>query len=263
MHTQAVVVNAGGRLTVALYTIRPVAPGEELTFDYASVTESEEEFKQAFCMCSTRCCRGSYLHYTGKAYMQVRVGVCARGGGGGGRYTGCVGLCGACGAPTPSAHALTSTRLGVTRARPCGHHATQVVEERHTFLDRQVVLLRACSEPLTDADRVGGTHACARDACARSCGVWRMYALQRLMAPPAAKQLCRPNCVCVAPRRRHSQARLDAAGLRASVLGRADLACNPRIPDWLMKWASLTLTFVEQERELLPQVCVYVCVCVC
>lgn len=68
---QAVVVSAGGRLTVALYTIRHVAPGEELTFDYASVTESEDEFKQAFCMCSTRQCRGSYLHYTGKAYMQV------------------------------------------------------------------------------------------------------------------------------------------------------------------------------------------------
>jgi SET domain-containing protein len=68
-------VSAGGRLTVALYTIRHVLPGEELTFDYASVTESEDEFKQAFCMCSSRSCRGSYLHYTGKAYMQVRQGT--------------------------------------------------------------------------------------------------------------------------------------------------------------------------------------------
>lgn len=69
---QAIVVSCGGKLTVALYTIRAVAPGEELTFDYSSVTESEEEFKQAFCMCSTRACRGSYLYYTGsKAYMQV------------------------------------------------------------------------------------------------------------------------------------------------------------------------------------------------
>eukprot|EP00883_Tetradesmus_obliquus_P002426 jgi/Sobl393_1/12606/SZX60780.1 len=68
---QAIVVSCGGKLTVALYTIRAVAPGEELTFDYSSVTESEEEFKQAFCMCSTRACRGSYLYYTGsKAYMQ-------------------------------------------------------------------------------------------------------------------------------------------------------------------------------------------------
>lgn len=67
-------MSAGGRLTVALYTIRHVLPGEELTFDYASVTESEDEFKQAFCMCSMRQCRGSYLHYTSKAYMQVSRG---------------------------------------------------------------------------------------------------------------------------------------------------------------------------------------------
>jgi hypothetical protein len=74
---QAIVVSCGGKLTVALYTIRDVAPGEELTFDYSSVTESEDEFKQAFCMCSTRHCRGSYLYYTGsKAYMQVRGAVC-------------------------------------------------------------------------------------------------------------------------------------------------------------------------------------------
>jgi SET domain-containing protein len=66
------VVSSGGKLTVALYTIRPVAVGEELTFDYACVTESEDEFKQAFCMCSTRHCRGSYLYYTGsKTFMQV------------------------------------------------------------------------------------------------------------------------------------------------------------------------------------------------
>lgn len=75
---QAVVVSSGGKLTVALYTIRDVAPGEELTFDYSSVTESEDEFKQAFCMCSTRHCRGSYLYYTGsKAYMQVLLGGAA------------------------------------------------------------------------------------------------------------------------------------------------------------------------------------------
>lgn len=75
---QAVIVSCGGRLTVALYTIRHVAPGEELTFDYSCVTESEDEFKQAYCMCSTRHCRGSYLYYTGsKAYMQVRAAAVA------------------------------------------------------------------------------------------------------------------------------------------------------------------------------------------
>jgi SET domain-containing protein len=42
---QAVVMACGGRLTIAVYTLRHVHPGEELTFDYASVTESEREFR--------------------------------------------------------------------------------------------------------------------------------------------------------------------------------------------------------------------------
>ena len=31
--------------------------GEELTFDYAVVSESEKEFKEAICLCSTHLCR--------------------------------------------------------------------------------------------------------------------------------------------------------------------------------------------------------------
>jgi hypothetical protein len=37
---QAVVMACGGRLTIAVYTLRHVHEGEELTFDYASVTGS-------------------------------------------------------------------------------------------------------------------------------------------------------------------------------------------------------------------------------
>ena len=48
---------AGGRLTIAVYTLRTVAYGEELTFDYASVTESEREFRAAICLCGTQLCR--------------------------------------------------------------------------------------------------------------------------------------------------------------------------------------------------------------
>lgn len=36
---------------------RQVYEGEELTFDYSSVTESEKEFREAICLCSTRNCR--------------------------------------------------------------------------------------------------------------------------------------------------------------------------------------------------------------
>jgi hypothetical protein len=39
--------------------------GEELTFDYSSVTESEREFRAATCLCGTHHCRGSYLYYSG------------------------------------------------------------------------------------------------------------------------------------------------------------------------------------------------------
>lgn len=35
--------------------------GEELTFDYSSVTESEKEFRDAICLCSTRNCRYAAL----------------------------------------------------------------------------------------------------------------------------------------------------------------------------------------------------------
>ena len=49
--------------------------GEELTFDYACVTESEREFKAATCLCGTRACRGSFLAFSGsRAFMQVRLG---------------------------------------------------------------------------------------------------------------------------------------------------------------------------------------------
>jgi len=69
---QAVVMACNGRLTIALYTLREVHEGEELTFDYSSVTESEKEFRQAICLCGTHMCRGSYLYFTGsRAFMQI------------------------------------------------------------------------------------------------------------------------------------------------------------------------------------------------
>ena len=71
---QAVVMAAGGRLTIAVYTLRAVRAGEELTFDYASVTESEREFRSATCLCGTHACRGSFLYFAGsRAFQQARV----------------------------------------------------------------------------------------------------------------------------------------------------------------------------------------------
>ena len=66
-------MTAGDRLTIAVYTLRRIAKGEELTFDYSSVTESEKEFKAAVCLCGTSSCRGSFLYFAGsKAFMQVK-----------------------------------------------------------------------------------------------------------------------------------------------------------------------------------------------
>ena len=49
------------------------APAKELTFDYASVTESEKEFRTAICLCGTRNCRGSFLTFAGsRAFQQVQ-----------------------------------------------------------------------------------------------------------------------------------------------------------------------------------------------
>ena len=56
-----VVVAHEGRYRICVYALRDIARGEELTFDYSSVTESEEEFKAAICLCGTSACRGAFL----------------------------------------------------------------------------------------------------------------------------------------------------------------------------------------------------------
>eukprot|EP00210_Caulerpa_lentillifera_P000252 g245.t1 len=69
---QVVVVSVNGRLTIAMYTMRYIQKGEELSFDYSSVTESEKEFRSAICLCSSLNCRGSFLHYAGStAFMHI------------------------------------------------------------------------------------------------------------------------------------------------------------------------------------------------
>ena len=50
-----------GKYKVCMYAIRDIAFGEEMTFDYNSVTESEKEFEQAICLCGTYRCLGRYL----------------------------------------------------------------------------------------------------------------------------------------------------------------------------------------------------------
>mmetsp|Transcript_22475 Transcript_22475/g.39821 ORF Transcript_22475/g.39821 Transcript_22475/m.39821 type:complete len:1562 (+) Transcript_22475:97-4782(+) len=60
-----VVMIKDGKYVVTVYTLRDVAFGEELTFDYSSVTEDENEFRAATCLCGSPRCRGSFLYYAG------------------------------------------------------------------------------------------------------------------------------------------------------------------------------------------------------
>lgn len=61
---------AEGRATIAFVATRDIICGEEMTWDYASVTESEKEFRAAICMCGTRHCRGSFLYYSNSRSFQ-------------------------------------------------------------------------------------------------------------------------------------------------------------------------------------------------
>lgn len=53
-----------GKYTIGMFATKDVSFGEELTFDYNSVTEKEQEFKDAICLCSTFSCRGNYLIFS-------------------------------------------------------------------------------------------------------------------------------------------------------------------------------------------------------
>lgn len=52
--------------------VRDIAYGEELTFDYSCVSESQEEFEKATCLCGSAVCRGSFLYYSDRhSFTQV------------------------------------------------------------------------------------------------------------------------------------------------------------------------------------------------
>lgn len=57
--TVTTIVN--GQYVIGMYAMKDISYGEELTFDYCSVTEEMSEFKKAFCLCGTKKCRGKYL----------------------------------------------------------------------------------------------------------------------------------------------------------------------------------------------------------
>lgn len=55
-----------------MFAIKDVAYGEELCFNYCSVTESEKEFESASCLCGTVECTGRFLQLASdKKNLQV------------------------------------------------------------------------------------------------------------------------------------------------------------------------------------------------
>uniref|UniRef100_A0A6V7QV50 SET domain-containing protein n=1 Tax=Ananas comosus var. bracteatus TaxID=296719 RepID=A0A6V7QV50_ANACO len=67
---QSKVTAVDGRYQIGIYTVRPIAYGEEITFDYHSVTESKEEYEASVCLCGNQVCRGSYLNLSGEGSFE-------------------------------------------------------------------------------------------------------------------------------------------------------------------------------------------------
>lgn len=44
-----------------MYSLKDIQYGEELCFNYCSLTESEKEYESAVCLCGTEYCTGRYL----------------------------------------------------------------------------------------------------------------------------------------------------------------------------------------------------------
>ena len=61
-------------MTNAMFTLRDIKEGEELTWDYSCVTESEKEYRSAICLCGTVSCRGSFLYLgASSAFQDVSI----------------------------------------------------------------------------------------------------------------------------------------------------------------------------------------------
>lgn len=59
----AIPVISRGQYQIALYAIKDIDFNEELTFDYCSFTESEEEWQNSICLCGVEECRMFFLNY--------------------------------------------------------------------------------------------------------------------------------------------------------------------------------------------------------
>ncbi|XP_071698145.1 histone-lysine N-methyltransferase ATXR3-like [Rutidosis leptorrhynchoides] len=73
---EAKVTAVAGHYQIGIYSVRPIVYGEEVTFDYNSVTESKEEYEASVCLCGSQVCRGSFLNLTGEGAFQKVLEEC-------------------------------------------------------------------------------------------------------------------------------------------------------------------------------------------
>eukprot|EP01083_Nonionella_stella_P141009 433677_1 len=68
----SVSMGVAGKYNIAVYASQDIAYGEELCFNYNSVTESEREWHDAVCLCGSANCNGQFLIYAGTSlYTEV------------------------------------------------------------------------------------------------------------------------------------------------------------------------------------------------
>lgn len=69
---QTVTMISENKYLIGMYSVTDIQYGEELTFDYNSITEKEKEYKEAICLCGSYYCRGHYLIFSnGKNYNEI------------------------------------------------------------------------------------------------------------------------------------------------------------------------------------------------
>ncbi|XP_064946574.1 histone-lysine N-methyltransferase ATXR3-like isoform X2 [Musa acuminata AAA Group] len=73
---EAKVTAVDGQYQIGIYSLRPIGYGEEITFDYNSVTESKEEYEASVCLCGSQVCRGSYLNLAGEEAFEKVLKDC-------------------------------------------------------------------------------------------------------------------------------------------------------------------------------------------
>ena len=73
---EAKVTAIEGQYQIGIYTVHQIQYGEEITFDYNSVTESKEEYEVSVCLCGSQVCRMSYLNLIGEGIFQKVLKGC-------------------------------------------------------------------------------------------------------------------------------------------------------------------------------------------